>query len=364
MSTINLSWKPQIDATEYNIYRSETTIDQQALPSVHASTTNAEYSDTGLAHGSVYYYVIEALDSTGERIGISKNHVVACLENAYIASETHLSKIDVLGVEVWKVTTQGVVSHVEADNIGNVYYSTENGFVVKLDSNGEELWAEKIADSVTTMLPMTNRVHVLVKSTETFTTHGQGLVVLNFSNGSITNTVEMQHEGIAITTINGESIVLCNNGRMYAYNQNGSQVRTALRSLTDTGVVELCASDNHLFITEDNNKVSKVSPVNFLDVGDAITRNVSAVSAHKDGSLYFIESGQSRNVRRLKLDGYNGWGTTKEGANSTTIDTSGNLLVGSNTEVTLFNVSGIPLWKKDGMGTVKSISCEPGRFWI
>ncbi len=361
MSTIHLSWAAQSGATQYNIYRDVAVIDHRALPAVHLTTTTPDVSDTGLSHGDIFYYVIEAVNIDGERLSISKNRAVACLENVYVADSTNVHKIDVTGTVIWSTPSKGNVTHIECDNSGSVYYSTSNGFVTKLDHEGSELWSVQVGTNVKEILPMTNRVHALVNDSTEFTTSGFGLKVLNFSSGDVTNSIEHTNESVAMTSINGESIVVCDNGRVFAYNQNGSQLRTGMRSVGTS--IELSASDSHLYFLNDGTTISKASPVNFLNSGDEITRTVTELTAHKDGTLYFLESGEERNVRQLKTDGYNGWGNTVSNATMLDIDTSGNILAASNSNVTLLNNKGIPLWSKD-LTNIQGIATEPGRFWI
>lgn len=61
-NTVTLGWGPVASATKYNIYRSTTAGTEMKI----SSSNTTSYSDTGLANGSLYYYVVTAANSKGE----------------------------------------------------------------------------------------------------------------------------------------------------------------------------------------------------------------------------------------------------------------------------------------------------------
>jgi len=64
---LELVWKANIepDVGQYNVYRSETSGGEFSL--IGSSTTNS-YSDTGLEAETIYYYTVEAVE-TSDNVG-------------------------------------------------------------------------------------------------------------------------------------------------------------------------------------------------------------------------------------------------------------------------------------------------------
>jgi fibronectin type 3 domain-containing protein len=65
-----LSWVPSTGATSYNIKRSTTSGGSYAV--IATNVTNTGYSDTGLANGTTYYYVVSAENPAGESANSSQ----------------------------------------------------------------------------------------------------------------------------------------------------------------------------------------------------------------------------------------------------------------------------------------------------
>ena len=57
---VALSWSPANGATNYNVKRSMTNGGPYAIV---GSTASTSYTDTGLANGTTYYYVVSAVNS-------------------------------------------------------------------------------------------------------------------------------------------------------------------------------------------------------------------------------------------------------------------------------------------------------------
>lgn len=61
-SLVTLTWSPSVTATNYNIKRSTVSGSHAWL----ASTTKTDYSDTQVTNGTTYYYVVSAVNTSGE----------------------------------------------------------------------------------------------------------------------------------------------------------------------------------------------------------------------------------------------------------------------------------------------------------
>lgn len=69
LSTIPLTWQSSVGATNYNLKRS--TISSGSYTSI-ASLTGTSYTDTNAASGTLYYYVVTAVDQFGESTNSSQ----------------------------------------------------------------------------------------------------------------------------------------------------------------------------------------------------------------------------------------------------------------------------------------------------
>jgi hypothetical protein len=63
---VNLSWPASVSATGYNVKRAALSGGAYAMIATNVSGLN--YSDTGLANGTVYYYVVTATNGFGESV--------------------------------------------------------------------------------------------------------------------------------------------------------------------------------------------------------------------------------------------------------------------------------------------------------
>ncbi|MEW6684379.1 MAG: fibronectin type III domain-containing protein [Nitrospirota bacterium] len=93
-----LSWTPStdLDVIAQRVYRSTTTGGPYTLVTSVADNTTAAYTDTGLANGTPYYYVVRAFDGTQESAD-STEASAAPVDNTALAAPTALSAADVTG---------------------------------------------------------------------------------------------------------------------------------------------------------------------------------------------------------------------------------------------------------------------------
>ena len=74
-NNVVLSWMPSTSATSYNVYRSTVMGGPYSAVSSPGSVSNPHYTDLNLSSGTTYYYVVTAVDGSGES-GYS-NEVIA-----------------------------------------------------------------------------------------------------------------------------------------------------------------------------------------------------------------------------------------------------------------------------------------------
>ena len=61
---VSLSWTPNPAATSYRIYRGTSSTDESSYP-IATGVTTAGYTDSSVTNGVTYYYIIDAVDATG-----------------------------------------------------------------------------------------------------------------------------------------------------------------------------------------------------------------------------------------------------------------------------------------------------------
>ena len=106
---INLVWNTLTDATSYNVKRSTT--DGGSYTPVASGVTGTNYSDSGLAGGTIYYYVVSAVISgsetanSGQATATTFSPTLGSLVHRYSFSESGGTNIaDSLGGPVWTGT--------------------------------------------------------------------------------------------------------------------------------------------------------------------------------------------------------------------------------------------------------------------
>ncbi|QHI72005.1 Ig-like domain-containing protein [Aminipila terrae] len=126
-SEITLSWDSVKDSTSYNIKRSDTL----SGPYQTIATTSAiTYKDNNVTNGATYYYVVSALDATGES---ANSNEISATPNKN-ASEDSTVKLSVLlneGENIQLSTSYNL------DNNKNFTWSSTNEAVAKVDENGK-----------------------------------------------------------------------------------------------------------------------------------------------------------------------------------------------------------------------------------
>ena len=63
---VNLSWTASSGATGYNVYRGTSSSNEAPTPINSSPVSGTTYADSGLTNGTTYYYVVTALNATGE----------------------------------------------------------------------------------------------------------------------------------------------------------------------------------------------------------------------------------------------------------------------------------------------------------
>lgn len=112
-----LSWSAPWDATSYNIYRGTTSGGEGAAP-IATGVTSTDYTDTGVAGGTTYYYVVTGINAAGE--GPASNQASAT-PSSVPSAPTNLTAAAGDGQAVLSWTgTAGAVTY-------NIYRATSSG---------------------------------------------------------------------------------------------------------------------------------------------------------------------------------------------------------------------------------------------
>ena len=207
MSTLTIAWHGlDLNVDGYNIYRSDTPIDPNNLPSPIASVgpNIGSYDDNNINSGKIYYYRIGSIQGASEAIGKEQKLfagtfiMVTASEDAtarkvnffskeewkysfprykddtyntvfqscaingkektiYIGAGYNnydLTKLDFYGNTLWKFKSQdqgnidghsGKIFNVAIDNNGNIITGSNDDTVKKIDSNGNHLWTFSVS---------------------------------------------------------------------------------------------------------------------------------------------------------------------------------------------------------------------------
>lgn len=361
MSKIKVEWQSQGSEVEYNVYRDTKMINPTDLPTPIATTEDTYYVDDDVAHGSVYYYVIERV-SKADNLDrtVSKNRIVACLENAYVATVSSVMKLDAFSNTVWTANVAARPIAIQADNDGGVYVALSDGTMSKFDYEGNEVWSEQLMDSISAFTLFDTRMHVIGESTN-FSTSGDGIAIVSTFDGAPVTSHELSQKPIDITVVGENSYTVCENGDFVVYNKNGVRQRTGNRLLTSQDV-RLEGSSAGLYLSEGKSSFVKIDTSSFLNDGASFTRSNESMVVAGDGSVFIIENDQDMNIRRVKSDRLNGWGVSVSNATAISVDASRNVIVQAGTSVVKLNNQGVKLWEKSVPG-MTVICTEPSNYW-
>jgi hypothetical protein len=103
-------------------------------------------------------------------------------ENIYFANSTSINKMSKDKNLLWtkKLTNKGSIQDLSVDSTGNTFVSTSTGYIIKIDTNGEEKWFKQ---------PITNNLYAVSVDTEgnSYTGGLSGYHVYKYSpNGELT----------------------------------------------------------------------------------------------------------------------------------------------------------------------------------
>jgi fibronectin type 3 domain-containing protein len=73
---VSLSWSTSTGAASYNVYRSTTSGGETGTQPIATGLTSTAFSDSGLANGTTYFYVVTAVGSSGESAFSTEAHAI------------------------------------------------------------------------------------------------------------------------------------------------------------------------------------------------------------------------------------------------------------------------------------------------
>ena len=206
---VSLSWTASFGATSYNVYRSTTSGGPYTTIATNITTTG--YTDTGLANGTTYYYVVTAVNGFGE--GGYSNQANATPPTSFVkASQNQLSGTsirvtmtnnasDTIVVACREGTSgTGISPSSVTDTAGNSYT------LIRTSSQGTA--RESGVFVATNVVASTNTITFTWGVSATL-----AIVALEFANAaSVEASVTNSTGNTAVTTISSGSITTTNNG--------------------------------------------------------------------------------------------------------------------------------------------------------
>ncbi|WP_024833228.1 kelch repeat-containing protein [Ruminiclostridium josui] len=191
---VDLSWEVVDSATSYNIKRSETS--GGPYETIASNIMATEYTDTDVTNGTTYYYVVSAINETGE--SENSNEVSATPENPAITLEVTSVDKAKLGDEI----TANIVIHnavnICAEDLKIAYDTSKLQFISAENADGMKIYKEDdiavgIKRYITACLGKANAANgdkVLLKLK--FKTIDKGEAKIDITNGRIADNATLE----------------------------------------------------------------------------------------------------------------------------------------------------------------------------
>lgn len=332
--SITFEWTDfNVDETAYVVYRSESEIDIDALPPVHATleANSDRFVDSGLTEGNTYYYVFGAV--RGDEQVLTKNYKVIAGDYIYSFSTTgDMVILDTEGNRIYRnsvanlfgspISTHTYSSYqnwnITMDMEGSLYAVNNNYELKKLSPNLREAWSvdlkqhgltavsygialeATIFGTIALCAPVNNIFQLydaatgaIIYDNRTFnigTSRSYGhhivptvdenifFIVVGFYNTSV--------DAFRIDTSKGENTMPIN-----CFKHTGNGYITYARGFSDTNVMTYLPTPGSIYTLDYTGNILRNSPIN---------RNVFDTSNINDSEFYVLQSGGTRVMRYNK----------------------------------------------------------------
>jgi hypothetical protein len=198
---VSISWSAVSGATSYNIYWS-TTSGVTKTSGTKITGATSPYSHTGLTNGMTYYYIVTAVNSSGESVDSNQVSAMPTAGVSWI-----ISTIDSTG-NVGEHTSIAVDAN---EKVYISYYDFTNG-KLKYTTNVAGSWVTSIVDSASDYdtgiaLDANGKVHIVYDGTG-----GDLKYATNAAGNWVTSTIE---SGAYSGVIGDDSIAIDSNGKIH-----------------------------------------------------------------------------------------------------------------------------------------------------
>jgi uncharacterized repeat protein (TIGR02543 family) len=195
---VSISWNPVASATSYNLYWSTTSGVSKSTGTLISNITSTTYTHTGLTAGTTYYYIITAVDSSGESLAsVQVSATPPLILASGLSSPTNMNiALDSNGNIYWNEiytikempTNGGAIKTIVSSStntqkiIGFTIDSTSVYFTTTGYPNGNVEKAPIIGGSITLLAPYTTPINEGYDGIWTETSVGFGQIVVDTTN--------------------------------------------------------------------------------------------------------------------------------------------------------------------------------------
>ena len=313
MSTITLAWHGlDLNVDGYNVYRSDSPMDPNNLPSPIASVgpNIGSYDDSNVVHQNGYYYRVGVIKGESETVGPEQKFFAVSTTIISVSNSGDVKAISTEGEEIWSFADpSGNVSHIAHHPETDYFYIRGGNYIKRFNFSREELSNPRPVSGVYSL------------STDRFGTYYVGRNNSTFQRIDIDGNSTLSHSAGVYWV---RAIQSAPNGDIY---YSGSPAKSSA-DFGDNTLIKLDSDGNRLWKKENFNDsiqainldkngnlyagtssyLNKINP----DTGDIIwalsdVKSIEEIDFNKDGFIYVAGGYREKTIRKVDPEGNLVW---------------------------------------------------------